>query len=84
MFSDTAGGISEFKSITLNVSKVNFLFCQDDALDSDWLRWTGVSGFLLYLLLQVFVGRVPILWVNKFFLEGGMRQEVVLHLTLQS
>lgn len=62
----------DFDTHALNASKVKFLFCQEVELDSDWLRWSGVSRFDSYLLLQVFVGRVPILWVSEFFLEGGM------------
>lgn len=37
-----------------------------------------------YLLLQVFVGRVSILWVVEFLLEDRVRQNTVLHITLQS
>lgn len=36
------------------------------------------------MLLQVFVGRVSILWVVEFLLEDRVRQNTVLHITLQS
>lgn len=38
----------------------------------------------MYLLLQVFVCGVSVLWVVEFLLEDGMRQNAVLHIALQS
>lgn len=42
------------------------------------------SGLDLYLLLQVFVGGVSVVWVVEFLLEDRVRQDTVLHFTLQS
>lgn len=54
------------------------------------LRWFQVSQggsgsvvFLPYLLFQVFVGGVSILWVAEFYLEDRVGQDTVLHITIQ-